>query len=130
MSQIITPNHYNHMIFCSGNYADSTLRPHLSICYTVNTGIGAVNAQANDLVIYPNPNNGQLFHLRMSEDMDINDAHVMVYDMTGREMPVSVVDKQTIGLTISLGAKIQSGMYMIGVTNGDKRFYQRVIVSK
>ena len=34
MSKMITPNHYNHMIFCSGNHPDSSLRPALMICYT------------------------------------------------------------------------------------------------
>ena len=130
MSKIITPNHYNHMIFCSGNYSDSTLRPHLSICYSVNTGIEAVNAQAADLTIYPNPNNGSLFHLQLPENMNVNDAHISVYDMTGREMPLTVIDKQSAGLTISLGTEVRSGIYMVGVSQGDRRIYRKMLVSQ
>jgi hypothetical protein len=130
MAKIITPNHYNHMIFCSGHYADSTLRPHLSICYSVNTGIEAPNPQAGDLLIYPNPNNGHLFHLQLPGNMDVNDAQVAVYDMTGREMPLTVADRQAAGLTVSLGADVQSGVYLVGVTIGERRLYRKVLLSK
>jgi hypothetical protein len=130
MSKIITPNHYNHMIFCSGNYSDSTLRPHLSICYSTSTGIDPVSTQANGIVIYPNPNNGRLFHLQLPDNMDVNGAHVTVYDMTGREMPLTIIDKQTAGFTFSLGSEVQSGVYMVGLTNEDRRIYQKVLVSK
>ncbi len=42
MIKIQTPNYYNSMIFCSGDYADTLLVPSLSICYTL-TGINELN---------------------------------------------------------------------------------------
>ena len=128
MIKILTPNYYNSMIFCSGNYPDSTLWPTLLICYAAN-GISSIDASAdNGMSIYPNPNKGNSFHLQSAADMDINNARVIALDMLGREIPLTVTEKKADGITFSLGGDIHSGMYLVGLANAEKQIYRKVLL--
>ncbi|MCF1190404.1 M12 family metallo-peptidase [Mangrovimonas sp. AS39] len=82
---------------------------------------------ANALQVYPNPNNGQFtikFKSNTSQDID-----VMVFDLRGRAVFNQQIDNTgNIEQTIDLG-KVQSGMYLLNITDGPQKVTKKIIVN-
>jgi hypothetical protein len=130
MSQIISPNYYNHLIFCSGHNADSTLWPALNICYNYPAGIASIGTDINTLQVYPNPTNGQLLTIILPAAMDIGTSNVMIYDMLGREIEPMQIRKETDRFIVSMGADMRSGVYTLTVSNGKKNASRKVVITE
>lgn len=91
-------------------------------CGTVDT----VTDSIGTLSVYPNPTDGELFHVRAD---DSGSAVYYVYSMDGRLMRcgemVFTPAEQSISLT-----GLRNGAYYVQVVIGDKRYNNIVVVSK
>ena len=131
MSKMISSSTLNSMVFCSEQYPDSTLWPTLVICYSIPSAIIPIgDAGENDILIYPNPNNGHLFNIKLPSGMDPINATFMAYDLVGREIPLILIDRQTSLCTVSLAGNTASGLYAIGIKSGDRQIYSKVLIEK
>ena len=76
--------------------------------------------------IYPNPNDGE-FTLNLNSTSN-EDIHVTVYDIRGRSIyNNSFVNTSEFNQVIDLNS-IQSGVYLVNVTDGDRKTVKRIIV--
>jgi hypothetical protein len=74
----------------------------------------------SEVVVYPNPNNGQ-FQIDLASET----ADVVVYDATGKIIvKKSVSDNEVIDM-----ASAQKGIYMVVITSGAKVATKRVVIN-
>jgi PKD repeat protein len=81
-----------------------------------------INSNIEDLMIYPNPNNG-IFNVNIDGDIH-PDSWLRVYDMKGmllHDMPVS---QSCFELDLS---KLVVGIYQISVINGNEYYYSKLV---
>jgi hypothetical protein len=78
--------------------------------------------------VYPNPNRGDVFTVRAG-GLVSEQVFVRIMDIAGREVYSSgfAVDG-VLNATLQMTAVLQSGIYMIELTDGTERFVQRMIV--
>ncbi|HLT33640.1 MAG TPA: zinc-dependent metalloprotease family protein [Aquaticitalea sp.] len=75
--------------------------------------------------IFPNPNNGE-FSIKLRSHA--NDIKVEVYDIRGRSIySTSFDNNDDLNQTINLN-NVQSGMYLVKVSDGDKQATKKIIV--
>jgi len=97
-------------------------------------GGGSLNtmaADAGDLLIYPNPNNGEQLVLMMSElPADLEEVTMDIHDAFGR-----VVMSRTIAVgggemnhVLDLDRSLANGMYTVKLTAGEAVFTQRLVI--
>ncbi len=84
------------------------------------------NYSFSEFAVYPNPSNGN-FSVRFA-DATSDDVKILVHDMRGRE----IYQKQFAGggifnQEIQLNTA-QSGIYLLSVTNGDRKEVKRIVV--
>lgn len=80
----------------------------------------------NLFTIYPNPNNGE-FRIKLNS-VSNNTIEVIVLDLRGRSIyNKSFGTSSSFEETINLG-NIQSGMYLVNVTDGNKRSTKKVVI--
>ena len=83
--------------------------------------------QINDLVIYPNPNNGN-FNIQFTSNSG-NDIKVNVHDIRGREIfAQSYANNGLFNESLHLD-NVQSGMYLVTVLDGDKKVVKKILVN-
>ncbi len=104
-----------------------------NIYYAVNSnqfGISETNA-ADDFglqsfKLYPNPNNGS-FSVTFNSD-STNDVAIVVHDIRGRQV-YSNQYKNTGVFTANVNLQeLQSGMYLVTVTDGDRREVKKIMI--
>jgi hypothetical protein len=86
-----------------------------------------VNADAV-AVVYPNPNNGNLFKLNVN---GLSDGvwNVQVLDVQGRIVHTEqVMAEGGINRTISMDSKLSNGLYTVRLINGENAINVRMIV--
>ncbi|HRH71411.1 MAG TPA: T9SS type A sorting domain-containing protein [Flavobacteriales bacterium] len=87
--------------------------------------------QPAEMVIYPNPNNGNevmlsLVHLHS----DVANASVIILDLSGRQVFARnlVVQDGGIHQRVDLGGALSAGVYLVHVSVGEAVFTQRMVV--
>ncbi len=99
----------------------------LTICSSTTTvTLANENFGLTEFAVYPNPNNGN-FSVRFA-DASSDGVSIIVHDMRGRE----IYQKQFAGggifnQEIQLNTA-QSGVYLLSVTNGDRKEVKRIVV--
>ncbi|HEX8563775.1 MAG TPA: zinc-dependent metalloprotease family protein [Flavobacterium sp.] len=99
----------------------------LTICRTTTTvTLASENFGFTDFAVYPNPNNGQ-FSIRFS-DATSDDVNVVVHDIRGR----MIYEKAYAGngmftQDIQLN-NAEAGIYLLTVTNGERKEVKRIVV--
>mgnify|MGYP001035325943 FL=1 len=79
-----------------------------------------------NVTIYPNPNNGS-FTLKL-QSATANEIKVNIFDIRGRKIYNNTFDNNTnFKQTIELGS-VQSGMYLMTVSDGSKQTTKRLII--
>ncbi len=85
------------------------------------------------LNIWPNPNTGEQFWLNIDAiEVGVLTVAVDIMDLTGkrviaREIPVTDRNLNTV---IDLNGDLATGMYMVNITAGDKRWTERLVIAK
>ncbi len=88
----------NSMVFRSSDYADSTYRPALTICYTIGTAVGKVAEDNIEATIFPNPFNDQ-FTIRLKNNKE--DAAVTICNVMGQTLLNKVFEANQNEIIIS-----------------------------
>jgi hypothetical protein len=92
-----------------------------------NEDVAWVNADAQ-AVVYPNPNNGDMFNLNVS---GLSDGvwTVQVLDVQGRIVHAEqLVAEGGINRTVSLNSTLSNGLYTVRLMNGEASLNVRMIV--
>ena len=77
--------------------------------------------------VYPNPNNGS-FNVELNS-VSSNDINISVFDIRGREVFNNIYKASTVfNETIRLD-KVQSGIYMLQVSDGLNKHTKKVIIN-
>ena len=99
----------------------------LTICSSVTTVVlASENFGINDLVLYPNPNNGT-FNVQFTSDSG-NEIKVNVHDMRGREIfAKSYVNNGLFNESLQLN-KAQAGIYLVTIQDGAKKEVKKIVV--
>ena len=83
--------------------------------------------QINDLVIYPNPNNGN-FNIQFTSNSS-NEIKVNVHDIRGREIfAQSYVNNGLFNESLQL-SNVQSGIYLVTIQDGDMKEVKKILVN-
>jgi hypothetical protein len=95
----------------------------------VETSGTTVDAQ---LSMFPNPNRGDLLNVSLSAvEEGVNTVSVDIYDLTG-----AMVSSRTIAVNDGMVYQVlelnemASGLYMVNITAGSKRYTERLVISK
>ena len=99
-----------------------------SIEFCSETSLSTPDTPMNfeEVAIYPNPNNGS-FTLKL-QSATANDIKVNIFDIRGRTIYNEAFDNNTnFKETIELG-NVQSGMYLMTVSDGSKQTTKRIII--
>jgi subtilisin-like proprotein convertase family protein len=88
--------------------------------------LSSENFAINDLVLYPNPNNGT-FNVQFTSDSG-NEIKVNVHDMRGREIfAKSYVNNGLFNESLQLN-KAQAGIYLVTIQDGAKKEVKKIVV--
>lgn len=77
------------------------------------------------LKIYPNPVDQGFFHLELNYP-HVEDLKIVVSDMTGRDVFVSVLDAST--QRVNLPKNFSSGVYLVSIDSKPRKLQQRIVV--
>ncbi|MBD78333.1 MAG: hypothetical protein CL840_05405, partial [Crocinitomicaceae bacterium] len=89
-------------------------------------GISNVNNPDAELGIYPNPNNG-VFFLSFSEINSMN-VELSIRNMIGQEVLQKSMDLNGNHIEEIDLSSVESGFYMLTVSNGEQRYTRRVVI--
>jgi len=83
----------------------------------------------HSISIFPNPNNGSQFMLKLPADFDLSLGEIKIYDMLGRTVPYTIDGEGNSYCILSLqpGA---SGIYNVAVNKADSQMCGRLVVVK
>ena len=83
---------------------------------------------SNDLMVYPNPNRGEMFTLQVG-GLVSEQVYVRVLDMMGKEVYSTGYGVDgVLNATIQMDRVLSAGVYMIELTDGSNRMVERMIV--
>ncbi|MCW1147083.1 reprolysin-like metallopeptidase [Flavobacterium lacisediminis] len=82
--------------------------------------------QINDLVVYPNPNNGN-FNIQFTSNSG-NDIKVNVHDIRGREIFTQTYDNSGLFNESLQLSGVQSGVYLVTVQDGARKEVKKIVV--
>ncbi len=98
----------------------------VEVCQTVVTPLSVDEFSADSFSLYPNPNRGT-FTIKL-KSFSGRDILVHVYDVRGRSVfKNSYNNTSDITQEINLN-NVQSGMYLVNVTDGDKQITKKIVV--
>lgn len=111
----------------STNAANTITSATLTLCKTTTTVVLASESFGiNDLVLYPNPNNGS-FNVQFTSDSG-NEIKVNVHDMRGREIfNKSFTNNGLFNESLQLN-KAQAGIYLVTIQDGAKKEVKKIVV--
>ncbi len=123
LMEIMTPTYYNSMIFCSANFADSTKRPALEVCYVPLS----VNENLNkpEFSISPNPAFDFINIVNLSEDSQLWTGEI--HDQSGRTVE-SFNFNHTTGTVFRIDiSQYAKGIYILSLQSGKKKQIQKFV---
>jgi hypothetical protein len=96
--------------------------------------IGGVNTEVSEatLVLFPNPNNGQQLTLSLSAvEEGVETVSVDIFDMNGARVSAQVIAVNDGMLYEQVAVnELASGLYMVNITAGGKRYTERLVINK
>lgn len=94
--------------------------------FTITTSLSSTSFDFDNFSLFPNPNKGN-FTLSFTSD-NFNDILIDVHDISGRKVYNNkFYNTGTFNQNIDLN-KVQSGIYLVSISNGDKKSIKRIIV--
>jgi subtilisin-like proprotein convertase family protein len=97
----------------------------MEICATVAT-MATPNFGLAEFSVYPNPNNGA-FTVQFNSD-STNDVSISVHDIRGRSLFTKTYANTGLFVQNIALDKVQSGVYLVTVQDGDKKDVKRIVV--
>ncbi len=98
----------------------------LSFCTVQALGLEEVETNISDLVIYPNPNNGN-FNLQFTSNTD-NEIKVNIHDIGGREIFSKTYSNTGLFNESLQMNNVQSGVYLVTVQDGARKEVKKIVV--
>ena len=94
--------------------------------FTINSTLATNNFGLEGFALYPNPNNGD-FTIQFNSK-STNDIKVNVHDLRGRSIfEQSYENTGIFSQNLALN-KLQSGVYLVSVLDGDIKVVKRIVV--
>ena len=94
--------------------------------------LSLLNISSEKLSIYPNPNTGeQLFIDLQGIEAGVEAVIVEIYDMTGKQIVARMIPTQgeRMNTVLDLQGDLATGMYLVNITAGNKRYTERLVIS-
>jgi len=101
-------------------------------CFQGGGGSNMALQGNSSFTMYPNPNGGEQLYLNItSVEQDVHTVTVDLYDLTGKRVGSRIlpVNEGFVRSTLDL-SDLNSGMYMVNVTAGEKTFTERLVIQK
>jgi hypothetical protein len=124
--------------FKNGQWCVTSL-PWGDVCNVTITGSPATMALPGtgsiadaELAMFPNPNNGDQFTLSLSAvEEGVQTVSVDIFDLSGARVVAKVipVNDGMIYQQMAL-SELASGVYMVNITAGSKRYTERLVITK
>ncbi|HRO97931.1 MAG TPA: T9SS type A sorting domain-containing protein, partial [Flavobacteriales bacterium] len=96
--------------------------------------LGGASTEVNEasLVLFPNPNNGQQLTVSLSAvEEGVKTVSVDIFDMNGARVSAQVIGVNDGMLFEQVAVnELASGLYMVNITAGDKRYTERLVINK
>jgi hypothetical protein len=96
--------------------------------YSIYAGLGMEENANNHVTMYPNPNPGE-FMLSFADGV-VPASSIKIYDVAGKEIDHSLVQKSEGLYQVNLSANSTSGMYFVQGTIDGKKMVKKVLISK
>lgn len=94
--------------------------------FTITNSLSSNSFDFDNFSLFPNPNKGN-FSLSFTSD-NSSDIVIDIHDISGRKVYNNKFSNTgTFNQNINLN-KVQSGIYLVSITNGDKKSIKRIIV--
>jgi len=117
---------YSAMKFFNESASDTTKTPKLVICYTNNADVPSVSGNNNEVIIYPNPSNGEYSILYSNKNRELPTLEVI--NVLGQVVYSSILSGYGSNLTANLDLSNQpNGMYLIRINNGTEVIAKKVV---
>ena len=106
---------YSSMKFFNETTSDTSKKPILTICYSrIPTDVPSLSSTKNNLIIYPNPNNGS-FTMQINSSF-AGKVSVVIYNTLGQ----NIMNKESASHTINIGSNdFSEGIYFYRAMIGD-----------
>ena len=122
MLKLETEDFYRMLNFASSDHLNSSLHPHLEVCYTSELSLIEINEdKVSEMAIYPNPAN-DIINVQVIGNSNLIGTNFKIVDELGREVYSSSIDSKLFNVDIS-GFSV--GVYMMilsGNTDNQLRF--------
>jgi hypothetical protein len=92
---------------------------------------GTQEAQPGGLLLFPNPNRGDLITFSLSAvEEGVNTVAMDVHDLTGKRVMTRVIPVAggNVNTTIDLNGELAAGMYMVNIIAGTKAYTERLMI--
>lgn len=94
------------------------------------SGINNIGLANADMVVFPNPLNGNAFHIRLPDNFEATNTSVSVEDMLGRDVATQYSAVQQKQLNVTFTGQLTPGVYTIVVKNDKQRLCGKLSIIK
>jgi hypothetical protein len=95
-----------------------------------NLGLG--NSAAGSLAMWPNPNQGDQLWIDLTGiEADVETVAVEIMDMTGKQIVTRMIPTQgdRLNTVLDLQGDLATGLYLVNITAGTKRYTERLVIA-
>ena len=130
MIKLVNEYYYSCMIFASTDFPNASKHPKLEVCYTIATDIASSLNTDYQLVVYPNPSNGNLSVEFINEHM--LQVTFSMSDLEGRKVFSKSENllnsgKQTFNFDLTEN-KISAGVYIFTLESDGQLVQKKVVI--
>jgi len=95
-----------------------------------NLGLG--NTTNGSLAMWPNPNRGDQLWIDLNGiEAGVETVAVDIFDLTGKQIVARIIPTQgdRLNTVLNLNGDLATGMYLVNITAGDKRYTERLVIA-
>ncbi len=101
----------------------------LQLCFASTLSNNSFNAPIKDLVVYPNPSNGE-FNITFDADQNDEEVAIQLFDLRGRMLTEKTYRNTAARFSEKVNfVNVNSGVYFVRITNGDKQSTKKLIIN-
>jgi hypothetical protein len=90
------------------------------------------NGNSGELAMWPNPNSGDQLWIDLNGiDAGVETVAVEIMDMAGKQIVTRMIPTQgdRLNTVLELDGDLATGLYLVNITAGDKRFTERLVIA-
>jgi len=92
-------------------------------------GIGEIKSQISDVIVYPNPTNGD-FSIEYTV-LKSTDVSIVITDVLGKEIYTSTSKLQSVGLhKQEINSELKNGIYNVSIKTADVLTNKKIVINK